>query len=136
MELPGPDREVLKKLAEDMPGMIKDLEDKRALRGERSAKMAKPSKVCDTCGRGFDFKMVTGLPEAGRCERCVKDLKDGWTAFVSDNRFAIVKINPAKTPEAEHFVGQRVVVPPEVLDMIQQRHLVKKFDSDGPDQKA
>jgi hypothetical protein len=133
----APDPETLRKLAQDLPGMISDLENQRALKGQKSAKLAQPTKCCEVCGKGFDFKMVSKqLPDLARCDSCTALLKEGFTAFVADRRFALVKIDPNKTPEAVNWVGKVIHTDPDWLDRLEIRYKAQILSKTNGESKS
>lgn len=139
--LPGPSRETLINLNKAMPGMVHDAEQQRIFRGQRSTKMALPSKVCAICGKGFAPTMVsTGLPELSLCPRCNQNLAERQIAFVSDTRFCFVDVSKCQFGppiELEAWRGRIVQCSVDDMDKMQLRFkalsLEKEKPADGQD---
>lgn len=126
----GPDPDVLKQLHADMPGMIHDLENQKQLKGQKSAKLARPSKICACCGKGFAHKLVQlrDLPDLEPCKACDDLLKQGWICFISDNRFSFVKTD---LPDVIAWAGKIIRIPPDQMDRIELRFKAKVLTKNG-----
>lgn len=118
----GPSPEFFRHLKDQLPAMKRDLEKKRALRGQIPVADLVPKKVCSVCGKGFDWGPIKGpIPELALCDRCDKLLKDGYAALVSDNRYAFIH-----SPSLSDMSGQIVKISPEVMEAI-QKHFVAEW---------
>jgi len=114
--------------------MVSDLEQKRQFRGQKSSKLAKPTKICEVCGKGYEFKLITsGLPDMGGCEPCRKLLSEGWVAFVADNRYSFVK---SDLSDIAHWRGHVVHISPEHMDTLEIRFKLKALEKSESDPKA
>lgn len=123
----GPSPEFFRHLKDQLPAMKRDLEKKRALRGQIPVADMVPKKVCEVCGRGFDWGPIKGpIPELSLCDGCDKALKDGYAALVSDNRYAFIK-----SPSLSDMAGQIVKISPDVMEAVQKHYVaewIKKED--------
>lgn len=83
-----------------------------------------PTRVCNICGKGFDFVKTSGdvqLQHDKPCLDCQKNLDDGYTAFISDNRFVF-----AKSDRLADMAGQVVIVETHVMDAMEGKYRIEK----------
>lgn len=111
---PGPSNETLKHLAGMLPSYAKAVAEKKLGGKGRKEEARVPRKVCQVCGVGMDYgPQKTALPEVSLCEYCKKELKDGYTAFVSGDRYVI-----AKSARLADMAGKVVKISPHVLEKL------------------
>lgn len=95
--------------------------------GGKGAKMSLPSRplrICNVCGAGFDFTKSGGdiqLKHDAPCEKCKALLEDGFTAFISDNRYCF-----GKSGRLEDMAGQIVRVDAEVMNALEGKFKIEK----------
>lgn len=116
----GPKRDTLRRLKANLEGIVQTHHEKTQANADSMATL--PRKCCKICCKTFDLAYIQrdSPMESSVCEDCFKSLQDGWAAFVSDSRYAFVKV-PADHPFAK-YNGQRVMVPKEMMDDIEAKH--------------
>lgn len=116
-----PSTKTLRALAGMLPSMAKGIAEGKI--GGKGIKVDQvPRKVCNICGASFDFssgpKEEAILTES--CERCQVQLKDGYTAFISESeagkRFAF-----AKAESLSDMAGKIVSISPVVMEKLAEQ---------------
>lgn len=115
-----------------MPGMQEELERKRKFRGLPAVKEMVPKKMCGICGRGFDYTSIQGpLPEMDTCKKCKEKLAEGYTALISDNRFAFIK-----SASLIDQAGKIMNISPNVMEAVQKQHIAEWIEREEPTNEA
>lgn len=114
--LHGPSPQTLEKLKEMLPGFVAQATSGKPSRGR---KLPMPRRCCPICGHLFDVGIVQVEqkgPIPDQCPTCKKLLAEGYTACVSDERFAFLK-----SPDMASVAGKVIMVEKEVMDAIQRK---------------
>lgn len=117
----GPSPEFFRRLKDQLPSFREEVEKKRVRAGQTPVADMVPKKVCEVCGKGFDWGPIKGpLPELAVCEKCEKQLGEGYTALKADNRYAFIK-----SKSLEDMAGKIMEVSPEVMDQVQKHYVAE-----------
>lgn len=115
---PGPSEHTLKHLASMLPSYAAAVAQKKIGGKGRKEPPRVPRKLCPICGHGFDHGPMTApLPEAIPCEVCQGDLDDGYTAFVSGDRYII-----AKSEHLADMAGKIIQLSPPVFEQLAKEY--------------
>jgi hypothetical protein len=108
----------LHKLAGMLPKMGKLLDqENRQQKSILIGSVTKPRKICKICLALFDRAATTpdAVPEPGVCKKHQKMLDEGYTAFVSGDRFAI-----GRSKRLADMAGQIVQVDGPTMDCLKE----------------
>lgn len=120
----GPSPEFFRRLKDQLPSFREEVERKRLRSGKTPVQDMVPKKICEVCGKGFEWTQIKGpLPELAVCEKCEGQLKEGYTALKADNRYAFIK-----SASLADKAGQIMQVSPEVMDQVQKHYNTEWVD--------
>lgn len=111
----GPNRESLRRLAGELPGIV--AHKQKQIHRELTTKYR---KICKVCMEGFDKAQteIDAPMEPGICKNCTKMLKD-HIAVVWNLKYAFLKPMDGKNQD---LVGQIVNVTEPVMKEIEKQH--------------
>lgn len=84
----------------------------------------RPTRICNICGAGYDFIRSSNdvqLKHDQSCAKCKDTLKEGYTAFISDNRFCF-----GKSHRLADMAGSIVRVNAEIMNSLEGKFKIEK----------
>lgn len=122
----GPDLGALRQLHGMLPSVAKGLVEKQAIgKGIKAKPMIqplKPTKICEACSLLFAFQRdYEGEIQSAVCSKCEKLLEQGFTCFVSADRYAF-----GKSSTLADMAGRIVQITEPTMTAMEKRFEVKK----------
>lgn len=126
----GPSPETLANLKAMLPSFIKGLAKKKILGKGIQAQVRRPRKCCKVCGLLFDYTFLSPSAELeikpDLCKTCGPMLKEGYTALVCGEKYAIVK-----SPAFESWAGEIIRISPHVMEAVEKQAGIAKLKING-----
>jgi len=129
------DKESLSRLRDALPGMAREVVERPGKIVPAGRPKPLPSRVCSICGRGFDYKQVSGsLPEVGVCAKCQNRLNDGEIACRSHDHYAFVQVRKEAEDDLADMKGKIIDVELKTMQEIANQNaaqIYKRSEGNG-----